>query len=259
MLFNHSMLSFMISCKKSNLLNNSFVFSLIVLNAKAINSFDERDENERVDERTKERKSAYELRKETNVMMKKKNIWNNDDDEKKTKSYKQKKKIEEKIKKWMKKKEKKKRFNCDSFVMMRRFKDEMRSFIFENLRRMFFVFRLNMMMFSFIFINFFTRFEVWYCECCWKNVNSNDERKKKNHCWWLMKEVEETKVVIEIKWTLMKKNVLRVLRKSVLKVLTKVLTTILRAILRARILWIQNSLIYTSFFLSRFNLELSRK
>jgi hypothetical protein len=33
----------------------------------------------------------------------------------------------------------------------------------------------------------------------------------------------------------------------------------LRAILRARILWIQNSLIYTSFFLSRFNLELSRK
>jgi hypothetical protein len=43
----------------------------------------------------------------------------------------------------MKKKEKKKRFNCDSFVMMRRFKNEMRFFIFENLRRMFFVFRLN--------------------------------------------------------------------------------------------------------------------
>ncbi len=75
MLFNHSMLSFMISCKKSDLLNNSFVFSLIALNAKAINSFDERDErnaNERVDERTKRRENAYELRKKTNVMMKKK-------------------------------------------------------------------------------------------------------------------------------------------------------------------------------------------
>jgi hypothetical protein len=61
----------MISCKKSNLLNNSFVFSLIVLNAKAINFFNEKNENERVDERTKKRKSAYELRKRTNVMMKK--------------------------------------------------------------------------------------------------------------------------------------------------------------------------------------------
>jgi hypothetical protein len=45
---------------------------LIVLNAKAINSFDEKNENERVDERTKERKNAYELRKKANVMMKKK-------------------------------------------------------------------------------------------------------------------------------------------------------------------------------------------
>jgi hypothetical protein len=43
---------------------------LIVLNAKTINSFDEKNENERVDERTKERKSAYELREKTNVMMK---------------------------------------------------------------------------------------------------------------------------------------------------------------------------------------------
>jgi hypothetical protein len=66
------MFSFMISCKKSNLLSNSFVFSLIALNAKAINSFDERDENERIDERTKKRKNAYELRKKANVMMKKK-------------------------------------------------------------------------------------------------------------------------------------------------------------------------------------------
>ncbi len=65
------MLSFMISCKKSNLLSNSFVFSLIALNAKAINSFDEKNANERVDERTKERKSAYELRRKANVMMKK--------------------------------------------------------------------------------------------------------------------------------------------------------------------------------------------
>jgi hypothetical protein len=62
----------MISCKKSNLLNNSLIFSLIVLNAKAINSFDEKNENERVDERTKERKSAYELRKRANVMIKEK-------------------------------------------------------------------------------------------------------------------------------------------------------------------------------------------
>jgi hypothetical protein len=45
---------------------------LIALNAKAINSFDEKNENERADERTKERESAYELREETNVMMKKK-------------------------------------------------------------------------------------------------------------------------------------------------------------------------------------------
>jgi hypothetical protein len=43
---------------------------LIVLNAKTINSFDEKNENERVDERTKERKSVYELREKTNVMMK---------------------------------------------------------------------------------------------------------------------------------------------------------------------------------------------
>jgi hypothetical protein len=43
---------------------------LIALNAKAINSFDERNANERVDERTKERKSVYELREKTNVMMK---------------------------------------------------------------------------------------------------------------------------------------------------------------------------------------------
>ncbi len=66
------MFSFMISCKKSNLLNNSFVFSLIVLNAKAINSFDERNANERVDEQTKERKNTYELRRKANVMMKEK-------------------------------------------------------------------------------------------------------------------------------------------------------------------------------------------
>jgi hypothetical protein len=43
---------------------------LIALNAKAINSFDEKNANERVNERTKERESAYELRRETNVMMK---------------------------------------------------------------------------------------------------------------------------------------------------------------------------------------------
>jgi hypothetical protein len=68
------MFSFMISCKKSNLLSNSFVFSLIVLNAKAINSFDEKNENERADERTKERENAYELKKKTNVMMKEKHM-----------------------------------------------------------------------------------------------------------------------------------------------------------------------------------------
>jgi hypothetical protein len=45
---------------------------LIALNTKAINSFDEKNANERIDERTKERESAYELRRETNVMMKKK-------------------------------------------------------------------------------------------------------------------------------------------------------------------------------------------
>jgi hypothetical protein len=45
---------------------------LIALNAKAINFFDEKDENERADERTKERESAYELRERTNVMMKEK-------------------------------------------------------------------------------------------------------------------------------------------------------------------------------------------
>jgi hypothetical protein len=55
-----------------------------------------------------------------------------------------------------------------------------------------------------------------------------------------MKKIKKTKIVIEIKWTLMKKNVLRIL--------TKILTTILKAILKARILWIQSSLIYTSFF-----------
>jgi hypothetical protein len=43
---------------------------LIVLNAKAINSFDEKNENERADERTKKRENAYELKKKTNVMMK---------------------------------------------------------------------------------------------------------------------------------------------------------------------------------------------
>jgi hypothetical protein len=45
---------------------------LIALNAKAINSFDEKNENERVDERTKERESAYELKKRTKMMMKEK-------------------------------------------------------------------------------------------------------------------------------------------------------------------------------------------
>jgi hypothetical protein len=44
---------------------------LIALNAKTINSFDEKNENERADERTKERESAYELKEKTNVMMKK--------------------------------------------------------------------------------------------------------------------------------------------------------------------------------------------
>jgi hypothetical protein len=65
-------------------------------------------------------------------------------------------------------------------VIMRRFRNEMRFFIFENLRRMFFVSRLNTTMFSLIFINYFTKFEIWYCECYWKNVNSNDEKKRKS-------------------------------------------------------------------------------
>jgi hypothetical protein len=72
------MFSFMISCKKSDLLSNSFV--LIALNAKAINSFDEKDANKRVNERTKERKSAYKLRKKNKYNDEKKNIWNDDDD-----------------------------------------------------------------------------------------------------------------------------------------------------------------------------------
>ncbi len=253
------MLSFMISCKKSNLLSNSFVFSLIALNAKAINSFDERNENERVDERTKERKSAYELKEKINVMMKKKTYEMMMMMKRKRDQANKKKRSKKKSKNEWKRKKRKKRFNCDSFVMMRRFKNEMRFFIFENLRRMFFVSRLNTTMFSLIFINFSTRCEIWYCECCWRNVNSNNEKERKNHCWWLMKKIERTKIVIEIKWTLMKKNVLKILKKSVLKVLTKILTTILKAILKTRILWIQNSLIYTSFFLSRFNFELFRR
>ncbi len=155
------MLSFMISCKKSNLLNNSFLFSLIALNAKAINSFDEENEknaNERVDKRTKERKNAYELRRKINVMMKK--TYEIMMIMKKTRNQVNKKKESKKKSKNEWKKEKKKRFICDSFVMMRRFKNEMRFFIFENLRRMFFVSRLNTTIFSLIFINFFTRFEI---------------------------------------------------------------------------------------------------
>ncbi len=89
MLLNHSMLSFMISCKKSDLLSNSFVFSLIALNAKAINSFDEKDGNERADERTKGRESAYELRKKTKMMMKREHMkwwwWWKEDEIKQTK------------------------------------------------------------------------------------------------------------------------------------------------------------------------------
>ncbi len=160
MLFNYSIFSFMISYKKSNLQNNSFVFSLIALNAKTINSFDERNEknaNKRIDERTKERKDAYKLRKKINVIIKKETyemmmmMKKKRDQINKKKSKKNQK---------MNEKKKKKRFNCVSFVMMRRFKNEMRFFIFENLRRMFFVSRLNTTMFSFIFINFFTRFEI---------------------------------------------------------------------------------------------------
>jgi hypothetical protein len=71
---------------------------LIVLNAKAINSFDERNENERVDERTKERESAYELRKKTNVMMKKRTYEMMMMMKKKTKLNKQKKKSKKKSK-----------------------------------------------------------------------------------------------------------------------------------------------------------------
>jgi hypothetical protein len=117
------MLSFMISCKKSNLLNNSFVFSLIALNAKTINFFDERDANERVDERTKERKNAYELRKKANVMMKKRTyemmmmIEKKRDQANKKRNRRRNQKMNKK---------KRKRFNCVSFVIMRRFRDEMR-------------------------------------------------------------------------------------------------------------------------------------
>jgi hypothetical protein len=237
------MLLFIISCKKSDLLSNSFVFSLIALNTKAINSFDEKNANVRIDEQTKKRKSAYELRRRTNVMMKKRTyemmmmIKKNEIKEKNRK----------KNQKMNERKKRKKRFNCVSFVIMRRFKNEMRSLIFENLRRMFFVSRFNTTMLSLIFINFFTRFEIWYCECCWKNVNSNDEKERKNHCWWLMKKIEKTEIVIEIKWTLMRENVL--------KILTKILTTILKTISKTRVLWIQNSLIYMSFFFFSFNLE----
>ncbi len=67
----------MILCMKLNLLSNSFVFSLIVLNAKTINFFVEKNANERVNERTKKRKNAYKLRKKKyndekkNIIMKK--------------------------------------------------------------------------------------------------------------------------------------------------------------------------------------------
>jgi hypothetical protein len=70
------------------------------------------------------------------------------------------KKSKKKSKNDWKKEKKRKRVNCVSFVIMRCFKNEMSSFIFENLRRMFFVFRFNTTMFSLIFINFFTRFEI---------------------------------------------------------------------------------------------------
>jgi hypothetical protein len=43
---------------------------LIALNAKAINSFDEKNEDERADERTKGRENAYELRERAKMMMK---------------------------------------------------------------------------------------------------------------------------------------------------------------------------------------------
>jgi cation transport ATPase len=133
---------------------------LIALNAKAINSFDEKDENERVDERTKERESVYELKRKANVMMKKKTYKIMMMMKEKRNQANKRKKSKKKSKNKEKKRKKKKRFNCDSFVMMRRFKNEMRFFIFENLQRMFFVSRFNTTMFSLIFINFFTRFEI---------------------------------------------------------------------------------------------------
>ncbi len=126
----------MISCKKSNLLSNLFVFSLIVLNAKTINSFDEKNANERVDERTKERESAYELRKKINVMMRKRTYKMMMMIEKKRNQKKNRKKNQ----KINEKKKKKTRFNCVSFVIMRRFKNEIRFLIFEKLRRIFFIF-----------------------------------------------------------------------------------------------------------------------
>jgi hypothetical protein len=116
-----------------------------------------------------------------NKWYKRKNMWNDNDDDDETKLSK-KKEIEKKIKKWRRKRRKKKCFNYVSIVIMRCFKNEMRFFIFENLRRMFFVSRLNITRFSLIFINFFTRLEIWYCECCWKNVNLNDKKKRENHC-----------------------------------------------------------------------------
>jgi hypothetical protein len=45
------------------------------------------------------------------------------------------------------------------------------------------------------------------------------------------------------------------MKKDVLRILTRILTTILKTILKTRILWIQNSLTYTSFFF--FNLILN--
>ncbi len=66
------MLSSIILCMKSNSSNDSFFFSLIALNAKTtktINYFDEKNANERIDERTKERENAYELRKKKTYEM----------------------------------------------------------------------------------------------------------------------------------------------------------------------------------------------
>ncbi len=82
------MLSSIISCMKSNSSNDSFVFSLIALNAKTtktINSFDEKNANKRVDERTRERESAYELRKEKTYEMMMMRKRDQADKEKKTK------------------------------------------------------------------------------------------------------------------------------------------------------------------------------